>query len=132
MLAQNFKTADELQITDEERSALIKVLGMFEREEIQPSTPYKPNCRNGFHMATVRSTEDCKTVACIKGWCQIVGGNHLFDPFNGRPIPPRLYDELFLYGDERRKKINSPDQAAAALRSYLTTGRARWNLALGT
>ena len=35
MLAQNFKTADELGLEPDHYEALIKLLGMFERNEIE-------------------------------------------------------------------------------------------------
>lgn len=116
MLAQNFKTAEELEINLEEQSALIAVMRMFERGDIK---------RSQFHMLNVES--HCGTRACILGWALRVGGNHLFSAFVS--ANPELYNGLFMFGDPRRFDENDPDNAAAAIRSYLTTGRARWDLA---
>lgn len=118
MLMQNFKSAAVLGITDEEHRSLVLVMGMFEREEIP---------REAFHMSAVT----CGTKACIMGWCQHVAGNHLFpanikDIFNQRP----LYEGLFMFGSEKRFCENDPLRAASAIRSYLTTGDARWDLAV--
>lgn len=119
MLAQNFKSAADLEITDAEHRSLVLVMGMFERGEI-PAIQ--------FHMASVESW--CGSRACIMGWCQRVSGDDVFDSPIGFKHSP-LYHGLFMFGDGRRYHTSSTQQAATALRSYLTTGDARWDLAVG-
>src|SRR5438477_12156447 len=75
MLAQNFKTPNDLMITGAQFSALLTVLGMLERGEI----PYESKpCEIGglreilplhFNLAHWR----CGTAACIGGWAEYVG-----------------------------------------------------------
>lgn len=120
MLMQNFKSAADLGITDEEHRALVRVLGMFEREEIP---------KEKFHMSMV----SCGTQACIMGWCQWVAGDHLFSSkISDIMNKPALYQELFMFGSARRFYEDDPQHAATALRSYLTTGDARWDLAVAS
>lgn len=143
MLAQNFKTAESLGLLDAEFEALIKVLGMLEREEIPYSAP-GDHMRNidfgygrpsGFNMYHFASDTDCGTVCCICGWAEFVGRlepkslvmkrfrtpglEELFDPPAVRDLPR----------GHHIKDIN-PSQAAIALRNYLTFGEARWADAL--
>lgn len=129
MLAQAFKSANELGITDEELTALIRVLGMFERGEVKRARAHTPAIPNGFNMSSLSHTDRCNTVACIKGWAQIVGGEHLFSSYPSTKNDA-LYTGLFLYSKRIRFRINEPAQAATALRSYLTTGDAKWHEAI--
>lgn len=119
MLAQNFKSAAELGITEPEFRSLITVLGMFEREEIPPEK---------FNMRTV----NCGTAACIMGWCKNVSIDNVFlgDSRDVCVRQTELYQGLFLFGRDLRLRKLLPAQAATALRSYLTTGDARWDLAV--
>lgn len=117
MLAQNFKTAADLGITDKEFNALAKVLGMFERNEIKADR---------FSMRALH----CGTTACIKGWCQIVSMDiHMFqncwdrESSSWRPNP---INELFGYQGTAAREKRTPSQAATALRNYLTHGEPRW------
>ncbi len=118
MLAQNFKTAQDLGITAKEYQSLITVMKMFERREI---------AREEFHMEGV----DCGSRACILGWCQRVTDGDVFREY-AIDSNRALFGGLFLFGDRRRFKENDPDHAAIAIRSYLTTGDARWDLAVTT
>lgn len=139
MLAQNFKTADDLQITDIELRSLIGVLGMLERDElIRGEAPLATMERgaNEFNMAATLNSE-CGTIGCIAGWAYHISGKEAFpeivDDENGWLRDNPKLRSLFGIGRatftlDRIK----PDQAAAALRSYLTTGDARWDLALAS
>lgn len=51
MLAQNFKSADALDISNAELAALIKVLGMLERCELV-DVEQNTDCNNGFNIGT--------------------------------------------------------------------------------
>lgn len=114
MLAQNFKTAAELRISDAEQGALVQVLGMMEREEITKE-----------HFAM--ESWDCGTTACICGWARRVGGADLFDQ-NWVGNPP--LQALFGGNDQAVIDCRNPQQAATALRSYLTLGQPNWSDAL--
>lgn len=130
MLAQNFKTAADLGISEAEQSALIKVLGMLERDELEylPAN-ITPQIPNGFNMQKIGRKYNCGTAACILGWCRIVGGEELFNDANNYVKATSQAFELFMFGDSRRGSV-TPAQAAQALRSYLTTGAPDWAEAL--
>ncbi len=129
MLAQNFKTAADLGISEAEVDALIKVLGMLERGDLVQSSYRHPQVPNGFNMSITDNKTDCGTVGCIMGWCRFVAGNKVFDAFSSNYKMPDAVTELFMFGDNRRHMV-SVDQAAIACRSYLTTGDANWAEAL--
>lgn len=124
MLAQNFKTAAELGISEIEVDALIKVLGMLERGELTEQE---------FSMDTI--LHDCGSPACLCGWANYVSGGRAFPE---APQTSRLYNRLpagainlfLLSGWRSEWESITPSQAATALRSYLTTGVARWDEAL--
>ena len=134
MLAQNFKTPTTLGISDREHAALVKVLGMLEREELKH---VEWACSTfGFNMELISVHNECGTMACLMGWAQIIGGADLFDMETVGPNQCLL--DLFLFiGKKRSKFINNidrrevkPAQAAIALRNYLTRGKACWQEAL--
>ncbi len=130
MLAQNFKTAADLGISDKEFEALRKVLGMFERGEITPEH---------FDMGNWK----CGTTYCIGGWAEKIAGESCqsFDKisrtFSVRERHPELVglDRLFFpkarYGDGGAYDA-TPEQGAFALRNYLTHGEPRWAEALAS
>src|SRR6476659_10128344 len=75
MLAQSFKTAEELGCSEEMLRAAITVLGMLERGElilVDPDARSLPP--NGFNMGVLSRHDGCGTVACIGGWMEIVAG----------------------------------------------------------
>lgn len=120
MLAQNFKSATDLGLSDEEYRSLITVLGMLERGECI-----------GFDMSEVE--HDCGTPSCILGWARNVSGNkQLF--LNG--AYERTTDSLFFpddYGPRSGRlaiKCNDQEKGAMAVRSFLGTGKPRWAKAL--
>jgi hypothetical protein len=132
MLAQNFKTATDLGISEVELDALIKVLGMLEREELVYTSFHSPTVPNGFNMTVTDHQDECGTVGCIMGWCRFVAGEEVFNIFergSTRGYPSRLMKGLFMWGRPGRGNVQ-PAQAAIALRSYLTTGEANWAEAL--
>lgn len=136
MLANSYKTAAELGISEVEVQALVKVLGMLERGELHdveyaladPKTPFD------FCMAQTTASSSCGTIGCIAGWAYVLSNGKAFSEIK----EPELLDawteelrDLFGIGEhigllfDRKTK-----HAALALRSYLTTGDARWDLAL--
>lgn len=127
MLANNFRTATDLGISDIEFESLVKVLGMLERGEIK---------ERQLHMHQVGSPE-CGTPACILGWARHVA----HDSFPHRIFPERGtmgVRDLFLMCASARtwtavKSARAgigPAQAAIALRNYLVTGEPKWSEAL--
>lgn len=130
MLAQNFKTADELGLHPKEHQALIKVLGMLERGDLRYVPPHE-ECDDGFNMGT--SGRGCGTPACIGGWAaSLMGIDQImymdrYD-YQHRFANPQLH-ELF-WNEEAVEGSTTVEQAATALRSYLTTGHAHWAEAL--
>jgi hypothetical protein len=129
MLAQNFKTATDLGIQEIELESLVRVLGMLERGEIKSDQ---------FNMEVLR--HPCGTPACICGWANFVSEGVAFRMVktgcDGQRMPdwdtlPRAIKVLFSYSTMAPGADDAtPGQAALALRSYLTTGNARWDEAL--
>lgn len=144
MLAQNFKPAVELGLATPEHQALITVLGMMERKELRhvavtrylPSVPIVDRQPGLFNMAHWSAETSCGTVCCIKGTAEIVLGR----PFYMRGLAREYYKplwELFIPGwplpltPQGKKYFDlknsiTVEQAAHALRNYLTLGRAHW------
>jgi len=140
MLAQNFKTPANLKITDAEFNALVKVLGMLEREEIPHAPGYGDICDfvsesptgrpepQFFNMGFVTGKHDCGTAGCILGWAQHVAGDSLsFGERRG------AIARLFQMGDDACNQYFPiaiqdilPSHAAIALRNFLTDGEPRW------
>jgi hypothetical protein len=139
MLAQNFKTATDLHISDVELLSLIKVLGMLERDElIHGETPIAsiPRQPNEFNMAASLDNR-CGTIGCIAGWaCHISGGEAFPEIIKGEIEDWALRSNkqlLSLFGIGRpcgSLYDITPSEAATALRSYLTTGDAKWHEAV--
>lgn len=141
MLAQNFMTAADLGISDDELSALIKVLGMLERGELKyaDASIYVgvdglPRIPDGFNMNIWASKEECGTVCCIGGTVDCLMGRRvdIGIGFTAEDLlqagKPGL-DDLF-YPDILDRNAITPSQAASALRNFLTTGEARWSEAM--
>lgn len=145
MLAQNFKTAAELNLTDKRFEALLGVLRMLERDELKHvaldetrarMSYRKPRDRSFvFNMDDIYTYSNCGTAACIAGACDLYFNSDFVDPKDGLADIDEVSKELYnLFCPDRVspcdwKEISS-SQAAMALRSYLTTGEPRWDLAL--
>lgn len=147
MLAQNFMTAEALGITEKQRDALIKTLALMDSGKLSHTTSYGayhpqehgfpgPRAFTGhFNMSEWGYRSDCGTVACIGGTAELLAGERLFSPPNTlirTHLPPLLQD---LFYPAARTLLDSWDeitveQAAMALRSYLTVGHPHWELAL--
>ncbi len=137
MLAQNFKTPADLKISDAEFDALFKVLGMLERDEVRRAETYTMRLAEnhgttpmGFHMGTFYgANEECGTVCCICGWAEFVGhlpaGSLMRARFFNSGLM-KLFDPTGTFDSD---KIGT-QQAAIALRNYLTHGEPRWDEAL--
>lgn len=139
MLAQNFKSAADLGIEEVELSALISVLYMLEREEVVLKFR-SDGKQNAIHMDNYLAGDDteCGTTGCIIGWAHKLSGRIAFPELRGShwdatsKFERRLTREAcdLFYIDNNRSHPDRVDQIAAALRSWMTTGNARWDLAL--
>lgn len=132
MLAQSFKSADELGISEPQKDALIKTLVLLETGKLIHVAPGRVS-RQGdvftghFNMQYFNRASECGTVCCIAGTAELICGVVFGD------ISDQL--QALFYGGPFGKCASSlekltPAQAATALRSYLTTGDARWDLAV--
>jgi hypothetical protein len=135
MLMQNFKSAADLGITEPQLSALQKTLVLLETGRLvhadfdgRSSDGYREEGEftGHFNMGRWRAAQDCGTVCCIAGTAELIGDVE-FSTASGGAL-----GDLFWAGDCSPKEILNitPAQAATALRSYLTTGDARWDLAV--
>lgn len=141
MLMQNFKTAAELELSEEEYDAHVRVLHMLERGELVhwtwerngPKLADVPPGAKWFNMRYSTLEDSCGTVACIGGWVGLVMGlselqasEYVSDV--GEGARARLYYPHWRGGftEQSRYKITT-EEAAQALRNYLTTGEPRWN-----
>lgn len=125
MLAQNFKSATDLRIEDRELDALIKVLGMLERGELKDAKSPNEQGENLFHMGEWGN--GCGTAACIGGYVAMLLRQDQAE-YVAHRHSASLHD-LF-WGKGSFRDGAKTHQAAAALRSYLTTGEANWAEAL--
>lgn len=137
MLAQNFMTAAELKLSEKEHAALIKVLGMLERGELIHADLTKARrledrpddgeiLTNHFNMDQWRNKWDCGTVACIGGTAELVGGFRFRSGENGQLGGNLDLEELCYPNIASGYADITPQEAAQALRNYLTTGKAKW------
>jgi hypothetical protein len=143
MLARSFKSAEELGMKEVERDALITVLGMMERGEIEDQ---KFNMNRYFFVKPLITVswdnshpEDCRTPACICGWANHVSGGKAFPelvggigpgyrlPDDARVLFNIMHDSTMVVKKVRKATVS---QTAIALASYLTTGKANWKQAL--
>jgi hypothetical protein len=143
---QNFMSAEALRLTGNEHRALIEVLGMLERGDVkhyqgevdwEPMERYDPSTIN-FNMANWASTSDCGTVHCIGGFaqaiCQVNYGDVCSPSMSRRYVSEGLEDLFYPDGEDDFPVLLDAitvDQAAAALRNYLTTGAPDWLDVLG-
>jgi hypothetical protein len=129
MLAQNFLDPDVLGISPTAQAALIKVLGMLERGELHHCHRGDDIRPNGFNLANHRVELACGTVACIAGWADIAARPRRLNLLRQAAKRAALAD---LFAPENLSwHAVTPEQAACALRNYLTLGEARWTELLG-
>lgn len=133
MLAQSFKTAEELGLSEEQVDALKKTLVLLETGQLihkkisnlfsfdEQGLEYTGH----FNMQTWNKVTECGTVCCIGGTAELIGDD--VDFINQtEELYALFYPETPYYQDI------TPSQAATALRSYLTTGSANWEEVLKT
>ena len=139
MQAENFKSVDDLDISEPMRNALIVLLSKMEGGEVQHYTPardYVQSRGSGdiaveqrspvrlFNMGFWALDGDgrvCDTIMCIGGACEVIMGHRCAEYSRGLHelfYPPVMID---LWG------AITVAQSAAAIRNYLTTGHADWH-----
>lgn len=146
MLARSFLSAADLGIADVEQQALVKVLDMLELGElVHGKYPLARMFRgsNEFNMAvTLDESSECGSIGCLCGWAHLASGRKAFveifsstaenEERNVYALPTGLR-KLFRFGTQAGALFDiQPEQAAAALRNYLTTGEANWAEAMAT
>ncbi len=136
MLAQNFKSADDLGITEPRKEALMKTLVLLETGKlVHTATPeryeyFAENFTGHFNMAGWRRKASCGSICCIGGTAEIIGNTS----FCLNEIPCALqtlfFPNMHNDGPHFQYKNITVNHAATALRSYLTTGDAKWHEAV--
>lgn len=138
MLAQSFQSAAELGISEPQRDALMKTLVLLETGKLTHETgryrfssvsEENRKYSGRFNMTLWAAEHDCGTVCCIGGTAELVG-NTSFDMWafsRNEPLKSLFAPSVLLCRDW--EKI-TPSEAATALRSYLTTGDAKWHEAV--
>jgi len=137
MLAQSFKTADELEITEAQKAALMKVLVLLETEKlvhVAAGLIYaksEPKFAGQFNMNQWRGENHCGTICCIGGTAELVGNLERHE-FHDAACEKNVELRHLFYPTSAAIDWESitPAQAAIALRSYLTTGDSHWELAV--
>jgi hypothetical protein len=138
MLMQNFKTAADLGISEPQKEALIKTLVLLEteklvhipvRDDLEIDFSAAESFSGKFNMNSWSHTyERCGTICCIGGTAELIGAVEFEDTTKyGTKLYNLFYPDA---GDELNWDSITTAQAATALRSYLTTGDARWDLAV--
>jgi hypothetical protein len=122
MLAQNFKTAQELGIEEPLYRALQTVLKRLETNDLIHDTRYNTTLPNAFCMNIDKCASKCGTVACLAGWASIEMGVRVSDVIHNECL-----DRLFYPGDNYDYDAITTEMAAIALRNYFTTGIIDWS-----
>lgn len=144
MLAQNFKSATDLGITEPQKEALMKTLVLLETGKLEhvPDPDDLPTARRyvpfdqrkftgQFNMVDWNFAHSCGTCCCIGGTAELVGGLEVHGGFDADTEGTALHDLFYPrnIGLRTYREITT-SQAATALRSYLTTGDAKWDEAV--
>lgn len=136
MLAQNFKSAADLCITEPQKEALVKTLVLLETGKLEYSKAFNfdyddepANKFSGrFNMRYWTEHSDCGTIACIGGTAELISGVKF--PYAHNAGLRKIFQPGAVFM-EKWADI-TPAEAATALRSYLSTGDARWDLAVAS
>jgi hypothetical protein len=135
MLAVNFLSAEQLEISAHERDALIRLLAMMEREEfvhVPADEDDNYSGERGFNMSDYdhETFRGCGTVCCIAGWSDRLFGTHFVERHGSigsvlgiQRLPARLNG---LFSGPGCVDSCTVAEAATALRNYLTTGAPAW------
>lgn len=133
MLQQNFQTPEALGLTAPQHRALVLTLNALERGELRHAPidgvqRYdSANYTGHFNMEIWNSAEDCGTVGCIGGTAELLGSLNSYSLADCAAVNGNLRGLLYPNIDGKLWEFITVDQAATALRSYLTTGIADWS-----
>jgi hypothetical protein len=124
----NFLSTRQLGISKADRDALIHVLGMLERGEVV----HVPDWRGykgkfGFNMLEYSDDRVCGTICCIAGWCDRLFHRNFANRHQDKKLPEALSDLFFGPADYDGMNAVTVEEAAIALRTYLTTGKSVWH-----
>jgi hypothetical protein len=133
-MLDRFLPAADLKISEEQRDALIKTLALMEagkihhislddQEIVDHPDDYEASFDALFNLSSwIEQEYACGTVACIGGTAELISGVS-FDGWDSKPALKMLFNPADLVEDF---DTVTTDQAAKALRGYLTTGTADW------
>jgi hypothetical protein len=135
-MSMNFMTPEQLSITAPQHAALVKTLALMETGKMLHVNKERISEKAGevftghFNMNVWNRVSHCGTVCCIGGTAELVG-NTLF------PIPINVQLEDLFYPPVAECRYETYDnitveEAAQALRNYLTGGDPMWWQVLGT
>ena len=129
MLARHFKSAVELGIAISELDAFRQLLGMLERGELVHADPRCPAVPNGFNMSSAEVLSNCGLTACLYGLVKRLSGRWMTE-FSANSNLEELFCPWSIVGERTLSKI-TPQEAALALRNFLTLGEACWPELIG-
>ena len=134
MLMQNFESAADLDLTEPQRDALIKTLGFMEcgkikhvsLDEVAFSDDSQEAVFSGlFNLsAWIDSDYRCGTVGCIGGTAELISGVS-FEGWENKWRLQQLFSPSTLIDHFDSVTV---EQAARALRGFLTSGTADWSV----
>lgn len=136
-----YRTAEQLTITEEQRNALIKTLKYLQagkmkhtdgnlidafNENYQYNRKQQPKKFNlAVWMGTDLADHSCGTVCCIGGTAEALVGDKVFYNWMNNPKLSALFDPR----NVTMHKVK-PEQAAVALHNFLATGFPHWRDAI--
>lgn len=133
MLAQNFKTASDLGLTEKQLAALVATLGMLERGELAYFDRHRDSSRGEssalpsyFNMSDWSARYRCGTVCCIGGAAQAIGKLTRWELPDAALSMEGLNDLFYAFSTPTSLNDITVEHAASALRNYLTHGEPRW------
>src|ERR1700692_264134 len=129
MMANSFLSAEELKLTKIQHRTLQQVLVMLECGELKHRDVVRHSEEsedppNSFNMGWWNSkATECRSAGCIAGWADYLskGATHLIGTYSHDGNKNKRLADLF---HPDRAQVRTPEEAAIALRSYLTTGKA--------
>lgn len=131
MLAQTFKSHEELGIDERLYHALVQVYWLLADGKI-PAELFDMTEVDGPKLVKGKA---CGTAGCLLGWCEAIDKdcvtpNGFVLDSNARWSDfPRELSKVFLPDHYQRAFRATPKQAVAALHTYLTTGKEGWKQA---
>ncbi|HDA7126280.1 TPA: hypothetical protein O5T86_001284 [Staphylococcus aureus] len=129
MLMQSFQSAADLGISEAQKEALMKTLVLLETGKLKhvPIPGETDGLRtfgfsHQFNMSDWGAPSPCGSICCIGGTAELIGGLEEYELFKASENNRGL-DVLFFSASGMSANTS---QTARALRSYLTTGDAKW------